>query len=65
MDCGQCLKRPREPVLANNGQTNWRVVQIYTMAGLVIVHFSRPVCSPLKVSLGKTDLFGKMQFYKK
>ncbi len=33
VDYGQCLKRHREPVLANNGQTNWRVVQIYPMAG--------------------------------
>ncbi len=49
MDYGQCLKRLREPVLANNGQTNWRVVQIYPMAGLIIVHFSCPVCSPLSL----------------
>ncbi len=39
--------RALEPVLANHGQTNWWVVQIYPMAGLVIVHISRPVLSPL------------------
>ncbi len=50
VDYGQSPKRAIEPILANHGQTNWWVVQIYPMAGLVIVHFSRPVCSPLMKS---------------
>ncbi len=49
VDCGQSPKRALEPILANYGQTNWWVVQIYPMAWLVIVHITRPVCSPLSL----------------